>query len=100
MSEHHWLSRISPRPELQPKNLIKLEALNPYGQHQALCKLFNLPPKTHIPKSATPFLFRAERIDQTSPLAYAETKLQGLPVFYLLSAEKPEDTGDIWTIMF
>ena len=98
MSDHHWLSRISPHPELQPRDLIKLEALDPYGQHQALCKLFNLPPKTHIPKPATPFLFRAERIDSANPLAYAETKLQGLPLFYMLSAEKPEDTGDIWAI--
>ena len=63
MSEYHWLSRVSPRSDIAWDRLIGLGALDPYGQHQALCKLFDLPPKTAFPKPATPFLFRAERIE-------------------------------------
>jgi CRISPR system Cascade subunit CasE len=60
--------------------------LNPYGQHQALWRLFNLP-KQEI-KDKADFLFRFE-ID----------KQNKLPVFYVISCKQPpRDQEGIWDI--
>ena len=38
----HWLSRVTPEQGIGWKQLASLGGLDPYGQHQALCKLFEL----------------------------------------------------------
>lgn len=95
----HWLSRISPHPSLRVDQLVRLNGLDPYRQHQALCKLYQLPPKEEKPLLArTPFLFRAERIEPNSVLAVENRNLAGLPVFYVLSKERPNDPTGLWRI--
>ncbi|MHB8249241.1 MAG: type I-E CRISPR-associated protein Cas6/Cse3/CasE [Acidithiobacillus sp.] len=81
----HWLSRITPKPEIGYKQLVGLGNLDPYGQHQAIWKLFDLPPKEERVGQPAPFLFRAEQQD-------------GLPVFYVLSAQCPQDRQDLWQV--
>lgn len=81
----HWLSRITPRPGLGYKRLVGLGDLDPYGQHQALYRLFELPPKEVRTGEPTPFLFRAEQRD-------------GLPAFYVLSAQCPYDRDHLWQV--
>ena len=94
----HWLSRITPRAGIGWKELTRLGTLDPYGQHQALCRLFDLPPKEQHSEKSTPFLFRAERIEPASAMGYVHPDLVGLPVFYVLSKEKPEDRPGLWRI--
>lgn len=81
----HWFSRITPRPGIGYRQLVGLGDLDPYGQHQALWKLFDLPPKEARTGQAAPFLFRAEAHD-------------GLPVFYVLSTQCPQDRQDLWQV--
>ncbi len=81
----HWLSRIAPRPDIDYKTLVVLGSLDPYGQHQALCQLFDLPPKEQRVDQPTPFLFRYEQQN-------------GLPLFYVLSPQEPVDKSGIWEI--
>lgn len=80
-----WFSRITPRPGIGYRQLVGLGDLDPYGQHQALWKLFDLPPKEARAGQPVPFLFRAEAQD-------------GLPVFYVLSAQCPQDRHDLWQV--
>ncbi len=94
----HWLSRITPRAGIGWKELTRLGGLDLYGQHQALCRLFDLSPKEEHGKKSTPFLFRAERIEAASAVGSAHPDLVGLPVFYVLSREKPEDPLGLWRI--
>jgi CRISPR system Cascade subunit CasE len=78
-----WLSRVSPREELSPAQLVKLGDLSPYGQHQALWKLFNANKSERNGRAE--FLFRCD-------------KKNSLPVFYLLSQRKPLDILGTWLI--
>lgn len=94
----YWLSRITPRTGIGLKELTRLGSLDPYGQHKALCRLFDLPPKAECSEKSTPFLFRAERIEPASAVGYAHPDLPGLPVFYVLSKESPEDRPSLWRI--
>ena len=80
-----WLSRITPRPGIGYKQLVGLGNLDPYGQHQALYRLFDLPPKVERTGEPVPFLFRSEQQD-------------GLPVFYVLSEQCPQDRLDLWRV--
>lgn len=80
-----WLSRIVPKPDIDYKTLVALGSLDPYGQHQTLCRLFDLPPKEQRVGQPTPFLFRYEQQN-------------GLPLFYVLSAQQPVDKDGIWEI--
>jgi len=75
-----------------------LGSLDPYGQHGALCALFDLPPREQRRDKPTPFLFRAERIEPASALGHTRPGLAGLPVFYVLSQQKPEDRSGVWRI--
>lgn len=80
----YWLIRISPTREMFAyRDWTALGGLDPYGQHQLVWKLFNLPP--HQPDQRTPFLFRAEITD-------------GLPHFYVLSKALPKDASGKWRI--
>jgi CRISPR system Cascade subunit CasE len=81
----HWLARIAPRSGLGFRDLVALGDLDPYGQHQALWKLFDLPPKAERAGQPAPFLFRAGQRD-------------GLPVFYVLSEQCPHDRQDVWIV--
>ena len=81
----HWLSRITPRPGIGYKQLVELGNLDPYGQHQALYRLFDFPPKEERTGQPVPFLFRAEQQD-------------GMPVFYVLSEQHPQDRQDLWHV--
>ena len=81
----HWLSRVTPKPEVGYKDVMALGSLDPYGQHQALWRLFDLPPKEARADQPVPFLFRAEQ-------------LNGLPVFYVLSEQCPQDRQALWRI--
>lgn len=81
----HWFSRITPRPGISYRQLVGLGNLDPYGQHQAIWKLFDLPPKEARAGQPAPFLFRAEAQD-------------GLPVFYVLSTQHPQDLQDLWQV--
>ncbi len=83
--ETYWLSRIQPHPDIGWKQLARLGGLNPYSQHQALCKLFDLPPKELRRDQPAPFLYRVEERD-------------GLPLFYMLSADAPKDSSSLWLI--
>jgi CRISPR system Cascade subunit CasE len=94
----YWLSRITPRTGIGLKELTRLGSLDPYSQHQALCRLFDLPPKAERSEKSTPFLFRAERIEPASAAGYAHPDLAGLPVFYVLSKERLEDRSGLWRI--
>lgn len=94
-----WLSRVIPREGIDWRELVRLGGLDPYRQHQELCKLFDLPPKEQRDaKQPTPFLFRAERIEPASAVGHAYPGLVGLPVFYVLSAQKPQDRSGLWRI--
>jgi len=85
-NENYYLSRISPKLDLSYKQIMAMGDLNPYGQHQALWRLFDLP-KQEI-KDKADFLFRFE-ID----------KQNKLPVFYVISCKKlPSDQEGIWDI--
>ena len=80
----YWMSRISPvREAFEHKDWVDIGGLDPYGQHQLLWKLFDLP-RTSSPEQ-TAFLFRAELRD-------------GLPLFYVLSRIVPRDTSGKWRI--
>lgn len=81
----HWFSRITPRSGIGYRQLVGLGDLDPYGQHQAIWKLFDLPPKEARAGLPAPFLFRAEQLD-------------GLPVFYVLSEQCPQDRQDLWQV--
>ena len=94
----YWLSRITPRAGIGWKELTRLGGLDLYGQHQAVCRLFELPPKEQRHDKPTPFLFRTERIEPASAVAYAHPDLAGLPVFYVLSQQMPEDRSCVWQI--
>jgi CRISPR system Cascade subunit CasE len=78
-----WLSRVSPREGLSPAQLVKLGDLSPYGQHQALWKLFNVDKSER--NGRVEFLFRCDENG-------------GLPVFYLLSRRKPSDHSSTWLV--
>jgi CRISPR system Cascade subunit CasE len=78
-----WLSRVSPREGLSPAQLVKLGNLSPYGQHQALWKLFNVDKSER--NGRVEFLFRCD-------------ERNGLPVFYLFSRRKPLDISGTWLI--
>jgi CRISPR system Cascade subunit CasE len=82
-AEPCWLSRIVPRPDINHKQLVAIGSLDPYGQHQALWKLFKV--KEEEKTKRAEFLFRAEQKN-------------GLPVFYVLSGRKPEDGVGLWQV--
>jgi CRISPR system Cascade subunit CasE len=94
----YWLSRITPRAGIGWKELTRLGGLDPHGQHQALYRLFDLPAKRERSNESTPFLFRTERIEPASAVGYAHPDLAGLPVFYVLSQQMPEDRSGVWQI--
>lgn len=80
-----WLSRVTPKPEIGYKDVMALGSLDPYGQHQAIWHLFDLPPKEVRTGQPVPFLFRAEQ-------------LNGLPLLYVLSEQCPQDRLALWRI--
>lgn len=82
-AETHWLSRVSPGPGLGYSDFVKLGGLDPYGQHQTLCRLFDQP--VGKPRDLAGFLFRVETRD-------------GLPLFYVLSRTPPRDDTGKWRI--
>jgi CRISPR system Cascade subunit CasE len=87
-NENYFLYKISPKPDLSYRQILKIGDLDPYGQHQAVWKLFDLPRQKE--KEKADFLFRFE-ID----------KQNKLPVFYVLSCKQPpRDREDIWDIEF
>ncbi len=94
----YWLSRITPRAGIGWKELIRLGDLDPYGQHQALCGLFELPPREQRRDKPAPFLFRAERIEPASVVGHVHPDLAGLPVCYVLSQQIPQDRSGLWQI--
>ena len=81
--EPHWLSRVTAMPAITYRQLVDLGALDPYGQHQALWKLFEVTKEERTERAE--FLFRTEKID-------------GLPVSYVLSKRKPRDRTGLWHI--
>jgi CRISPR system Cascade subunit CasE len=82
MSEYLF-SRVIPREDLGWSQVEKFTRLDPYGQHQAVWHLFDLPPDAE--RTGTAFLFRHE--------------WQGdLPVFYILSRKTPQDRDGLWNI--
>jgi hypothetical protein len=82
MSEYLF-SRVIPREDLGWSQIERFTRLDPYGQHQAVWQLFDLPPDAA--RTGTPFLFRHE--------------WQGdLPVFYILSHNIPQDRDGLWNI--
>jgi CRISPR system Cascade subunit CasE len=81
--EPHWFSRMTPRADINYRQLVDLGALNPYGQHQALWKLFEVAQKERTERAE--FLFRTEEKD-------------GLPTFYVLSQRQPHDRTGLWDI--
>jgi len=94
-----WLSRVYPGKQISGQQLIQLGGLDPYRQHQALCRLFQLPHREErSPQQRTFFLFRTERIEPGSFLSAQSPELVGLPVFYVLSTQIPEDGNGIWQI--
>jgi len=85
-NENYFLSRISPKLDLSYKQIMALGDLNPYGQHQALWRLFDLP-KQEMKEKAY-FLFRFEINKQNK-----------LPLFYVISCKQPpHDREGIWDI--
>ena len=82
-ADAHWLSRITPRSDIGHRQLVDLGDLDPYGQHQALWKLFEVPRENR--RERAEFLFRTEQKN-------------GLPVFYVLSQQKPQDHASLWHI--
>lgn len=86
-NENYFLYRINPMPDLSYKQIMNIGDLDPYGQHQALWKLFDLP-RQEVKEKAD-FLFRFE-ID----------KQNKLPVFYILSCRQaPRDREGLWEIV-
>lgn len=81
--EAHWFSRVTSRPNITYRQLVDLGALDPYGQHQALWKLFDVAKEERTDRAE--FLFRTENKDH-------------LPVFYLLSQRQPRDHARLWDI--
>jgi CRISPR system Cascade subunit CasE len=85
-NENYFLYKISPKPHLSYSQILKIGDLDPYGQHQALWKLFDLPRQEK--KENADFLFRFE-IDKPNKL----------PLFYVLSCKQtPRDQSDLWNI--
>ncbi|HUU39688.1 MAG TPA: type I-E CRISPR-associated protein Cas6/Cse3/CasE [Desulfatiglandales bacterium] len=85
-NENYFLYRICPKHDLSYKQIMKIGDLDPYGQHQAAWKLFDLPRQEK--KEKADFLFRFE-ID----------KQNKLPVFYVLSCKQhPRDRESLWDI--
>jgi CRISPR system Cascade subunit CasE len=85
-NENYFLYRISPKQDLPLKQVMAIGNLDPYGQHQAIWKLFDLPRQEK--KEIIEFLFRFE-IDKRSRL----------PVFYVLSCKQtPLDREGLWEI--
>lgn len=82
-AEPYWLSRITPRSDLSYRQLVSLGDLDPYGQHQALWKLFDVASKERSNRAE--FLYRAEQ-------------LEGLPLFFVLSRKPPRDQTGMWRI--
>lgn len=80
-----WLSRVTPREDIGYREIVSLGSLDPYGQHQALYRLFHLPPREERVGQPTTFLFRAEQHE-------------GVPVFYLLSLAHPQDHEHLWRV--
>jgi CRISPR system Cascade subunit CasE len=83
IGETHWFSRVTSRPNITCRQLVELGALDPYGQHQALWKLFEVPKAERTEQAE--FLFRAEKKDK-------------LPLFYVLSKRQPNDRTGLWDI--
>lgn len=81
--EPHWLSRVTSRPDINYRQFVDLGALDPYGQHQGLWKLFEVAQEERTGR--VEFLFRTEKKD-------------GLPVFYVLSKRQPRDRTGLWDI--
>lgn len=81
--EPHWLSRVTSRPDINYRQLVGLGALDPYGQHQVLWKLFEVAEEERTERAE--FLFRTEKKDD-------------LPVFYVLSQRQPRDRAGLWDI--
>ena len=81
--EAHWFSRVTSRPNITYRQLVDLGALDPYGQHQALWKLFEVTKEERTERAE--FLFRAEKKDK-------------LPLFYVLSKRQPHDRTGLWDI--
>lgn len=81
--EPHWLSRVTSRPDINYRQFVNLGALDPYGQHQGLWKLFEVAQEERTGR--VEFLFRTEKKD-------------GLPVFYVLSKRQPRDRAGLWDI--
>jgi CRISPR system Cascade subunit CasE len=82
MSEYLF-SRVMPREDLGWSQVEKFMRLDPYGQHQAVWQLFDLPPGAA--RTGTAFLFRHEWHGD-------------LPVFYILSRNTPQDRAGLWNI--
>ncbi len=82
--EPHWLSRVTPRSDISNRQLVDdIGGLDPYEQHQALWKLFNVTREERTDRAE--FLFRAEQQN-------------GLPVFYVLSRQQPQDKAGLWHV--
>lgn len=83
-TETHWLSRVTPLPGISHQQLVDdVGSLDPYEQHQALWKLFNVAREVRTDRAE--FLFRAEQQN-------------GLPVFYVLSRRQPQDQASLWRV--
>ncbi len=82
-AESYWISRITPKPELNSRQIIELARLNTYRQHQMLWKLFDLP--RHGSDERGDFLFRAESV-------------RGMPMFYIVARTAPKDNTDLWQV--
>jgi CRISPR system Cascade subunit CasE len=81
---HEYLfSRVIPRENLSWSQVEKFTRLDPYGQHQTVWQLFDLPPDASM--TGTAFLFRHEWHGD-------------LPLFYILSRETPRDRASLWNI--
>ena len=79
----YWMSRLMARPDIDHRQLVSLGGLDPYGQHQALWRLFSVPSATQ--RAHAEFLFRADQGDD------------GLPIFYVLSRNELHDAGGLWS---
>ncbi len=87
-NENYFLYKITPKPDLSYRQILKIGDLDPYGQHQAVWKLFDLPRQEK--KEKADFLFRFETDKQNK-----------LPLFYVLSCKQPpRGREDIWDIEF
>jgi CRISPR system Cascade subunit CasE len=81
--EAHWLSRVTPHRDLGYRRLVALGKLDPYGQHQALWRLFDVAREQRTDR--VEFLFRAEQQG-------------GLPLFFVLSRGQPAARDEGWEI--